>query len=79
VQRRFGISAASLGEVKTCLYTNTPEEDFRVGRIGDKGFYASPCSGHGFKFGPWFGRMLANFVEGTDAPENHPRFCSREG
>lgn len=58
-----------------CLYTNTVDEDFLLGRLGENGFFASACSGHGFKFGPWLGKRLADFVEDKDAPENHPRFC----
>ena len=60
---------------KGCLYTTTSSEDFLLGRHGEEGFFASACSGHGFKFGPWIGRLLADFVEDKDAPENHPRFC----
>jgi sarcosine oxidase len=59
----------------TCLYTSTVDEDFLLGRHGDNGFFISACSGHGFKFGPWMGKRLADFVEEKDAPENHPRFC----
>ena len=75
-RRRFGISDPKLVEAKGCLYTSTESEDFRLGRIGEKGFFASACSGHGFKFGPWIGRLMADFVEGKDTPENYPRFCS---
>lgn len=62
-------------EFQACLYTNTVDEDFLFGRHGDSGFFLSACSGHGFKFGPWMGRKMADFVEEEDAPENHPRFC----
>jgi sarcosine oxidase len=30
---------------------------------------ASPCSGHGFKFSPLVGRMIAEVVGGEDAPD----------
>lgn len=73
-QRRFGLAEPDLQGAKGCLYTNAPNEDFLLGRLDDQGFFASPCSGHGFKFGPWIGRLLADFVDGRDAPENHPRF-----
>lgn len=73
--RRFGVQEPEVVEWLGCLYTSTPDEDFRLGRIGRKGFFASACSGHGFKFGPWLGQVLAEFVEGRDEPENHPRFC----
>jgi sarcosine oxidase len=71
---RFGVDEASY-EFHGCLYTNTADEDFLFGRHGETGFFCSACSGHGFKFGPWMGSKLADFIEGKDAPEDHPRFC----
>jgi sarcosine oxidase len=73
-ERRFGIKDANVHYSKGCVYTSTINEDFLLGRIGDRGFFASACSGHGFKFGPWIGKLLAAFVEGEDEPENYPRF-----
>ena len=72
--RRFGIKNAKLNLVKGCIYTSTIDEDFLLGRIGERGFFASACSGHGFKFGPWIGKLLAAFADGDDDPENYPRF-----
>lgn len=72
--RRFGIAAPELRHAKGCLYTTTPDEDFRLGRLVPNVFWASSCSGHGFKLGPWVGRLLADFVEGKDSPERHARF-----
>lgn len=74
-ERRFGFRAAPLVEAKGCLYTTAPNDDFRLGRLGKSGFYASACSGHGFKFGPWIGKLMADFVDGVDRPENYPRFA----
>jgi sarcosine oxidase len=74
-RRRFGFENLKVVESKGCLYTNTESEDFRLGHIGDKGFFASACSGHGFKFGPWIGHLMADFVERIDKPERYPRFC----
>lgn len=62
-RRRLGI-AARVVEEGVCLYTTTPDEHFRIGRLDDRTVYASPCSGHGFKFGPWIGWALAEMVEG---------------
>ncbi len=73
-QRRFGHArGASLHE---CWYTNTPDRDFRWGHHQDRGFWLSACSGHGFKFAPWLGEKMADFVEEKDEPERTPRFCS---
>lgn len=55
----------------TCLYTNTPNEDFLLDRVGDI-VIVSPCSGHGFKFAPEIGRLAADLVLGE--PPAHERF-----
>ena len=73
-ERRFGNKNPNVHFSKGCVYTCTANEDFLLGRIGDRGYFASACSGHGFKFGPWIGKLLAAFVEGEDEPENYPRF-----
>ncbi|MER7797309.1 FAD-dependent oxidoreductase [Microbacterium sp. NPDC096154] len=47
----------------TCLFTNTPDEDFVIDRI--EGItILSPCSGHGAKFAPLLGEFAARLVEG---------------
>ena len=43
----------------TCLYTTTPDEAFVLERFGPV-VVGSPCSGHGFKFTPLVGRLLAD-------------------
>ena len=71
---RFGIKEPRLNEPKGCLYTTTRNEDFLMGRLAPNVFFASACSGHGFKMGPWVGKLLADFAEGVDTPDHHPRF-----
>lgn len=73
--RRFGIKDPLVEGATGCLYTSTANEDFLLGRVGEKGFFASACSGHGFKFGPWIGQLLADFVRGKSSPEKFPRFA----
>ncbi len=51
----------------TCLYTTTPTEDFVIDRQGPV-VVGSPCSGHGFKFTPLIGRMLADLAQGKPSP-----------
>jgi sarcosine oxidase len=48
----------------TCRYTMTPDEDFLLDRhpAHPQVVLASPCSGHGFKFGPTIGRILADLA-----------------
>ena len=55
--------SVATGRTDTCLYTLTPDEDFVLDRVGPV-VVASPCSGHGFKFVPLFGRVLADLATG---------------
>jgi sarcosine oxidase len=50
--------------VESCLYTMTATEDFIIDHWpGDRRVaFASACSGHGFKFAPLTGRILAELV-----------------
>ena len=48
----------------TCLYTTTPTEDFLLERRGPV-VIGSACSGHGFKFTPLVGRILADHAMST--------------
>ncbi|MER5750351.1 N-methyl-L-tryptophan oxidase [Streptomyces sp. NPDC002088] len=57
----------------SCLYTMTADEDFVIDRIGSV-VIASPCSGHGAKFAPLVGSLVADLVEGGRAD---PRFAFR--
>lgn len=66
VGRRL-VSAVRPLRTETCLYTTTPDEDFVIDRIGPL-VVASPCSGHGFKFAPLIGEVLADLATG-EAPE----------
>ncbi len=55
------------GATDMCLYTNTPDEDFVLDRRGPL-VVASPCSGHGFKFAPLVGRIVADLVMANHRP-----------
>jgi sarcosine oxidase len=48
----------------SCLYTETPSEDFLIDRVGAL-VVCSPCSGHGAKFAPLIGELVAGLVDGT--------------
>ena len=57
-------------ETSTCFYTNTPDGHFVIGRhpAHENVVLASPCSGHGFKFAPAIGEILASLsLEGSSA------------
>lgn len=60
--RRLVAPAAVRGS-ETCLYTTTPDEDFVLDRSGPL-VVASPCSGHGFKFTPLVGEIVADLATG---------------
>jgi sarcosine oxidase len=49
---------------RTCLYTMTPDGDFILDRLpqSPRIIVAAPCSGHGFKFAPVIGEILADLA-----------------
>src|SRR4029077_4279434 len=61
---------------KTCLYTVTPDRDFLIDRLpGARNIIvASPCSGHGFKFAPVTGEILADLATGGGTDHDISRF-----
>jgi len=64
--RRFVPAAdGRLRASAVCLYTNTPDAHFWIDRHPEHPnvLVASPCSGHGFKFAPVVGEILADLVE----------------
>ena len=69
-ERLGGLDPAPVGEV-TCLYTSTASEDFILDRYGPF-IVCSPCSGHGAKFAPLVGDIVADLACGGAAPD--PRF-----
>lgn len=75
-EARRRIGADVMLQSHDCVYTVTPNEDFRLGEIpADVPVYwASPCSGHGFKFAIWFGRLMADLVDGKQGVGDWPRF-----
>jgi sarcosine oxidase len=63
------------GGTDTCLYTNTPDGHFVLDRRGSV-VIGSPCSGHGFKFAPLVGRILADLATAQPAPLPIERFLT---
>jgi sarcosine oxidase len=61
------LGATPTGVTDTCLYTNTPDEDFLLDRVGPL-VLGSPCSGHGAKFTPFTGWVLADLATGAEPP-----------
>ena len=57
--------AGPLADSAVCLYTNTPDGDFILDAhpADTRVLLASPCSGHGFKFAPAIGEIMADLAE----------------
>lgn len=57
-------AAGALKATTTCIYTMTPDEHFIIDRHPGhpQVVYASPCSGHGFKFSSAIGEVLADLA-----------------
>ena len=64
-------------KAKTCLYTVTPDGDFIIDRLPDAPqiVVASPCSGHGFKFAPAIGDILADLATTGATAHDIARFA----
>jgi sarcosine oxidase len=70
--RRLVPGLGALRETGTCLYTMTPDGHFVIGRPPGCGrvVYAAGLSGHGFKFAPVIGEILADLATRGTSP--HP-------
>jgi sarcosine oxidase len=62
----------------TCLYTSTANEDFLIDRVGSV-VVASPCSGHGAKFAPLLGELIADAATGGTVPDRFRFAAHRTG
>jgi sarcosine oxidase len=64
VERYCPDAAGPLLAAKSCMFTNTPDEHFILDALPgrDRVVIASPCSGHGFKFSPVIGEILADLA-----------------
>ena len=61
VTRRFPFVDARPVAAETCIYTTTSDDRFVLERHG-RIVVASACSGHGFKFAPAIGELVAELV-----------------
>jgi sarcosine oxidase len=60
---------------ETCLYTNTPDHDYVLDRVGAV-VVGSACSGHGFKASPMIGTILADLATGQPSSVPLGRFLA---
>ena len=72
------LAEAPLAGGRLCLYCDTPDGDFWIDRhpARDGLIVAAGGSGHGFKFAPVLGRIIADVVEGRPDPRT-ARFAWR--
>ncbi len=65
-----------LAAAQTCLYTMTPDGDFILDRLPGcpQIIVAAPCSGHGFKFAPVIGEILADLATAGRTEHDISRF-----
>ncbi|HEX9611822.1 MAG TPA: FAD-dependent oxidoreductase [Gemmatimonadales bacterium] len=66
-----GLKDAPLLEARVCQYENTPDEHFLIDRhpTARNAWLVGGGSGHGFKFGPALGELVADLVLGDRDPE----------
>ena len=76
VSKYIPAAAGPLRLAKTCLYTMTPDRDFLIDRLpgAPNIVVASPCSGHGFKFAPVVGEILADLATNGGTGHDISRF-----
>ena len=72
IRERMPAADGQLTASRVCLYTNTPDDRFVIDRhpAAPGVAFASACSGHGFKFAPIIGDILADLV--TDGATDWP-------
>jgi sarcosine oxidase len=66
-----------LAAATTCLYTMSPDGDFIIDGLPgeDRVIVASPCSGHGFKFAPVIGEIIADLATSGATSYDISRFA----
>ena len=74
VRRRLPTFSPTPLRSETCIYTMTPDQDFVLDRSGPI-VVGSACSGHGFKFGPLLGDLLADLALDDEADMPAARFA----
>ncbi len=65
-ERYFPAASGSTMALRTCIFTNTPDEHFVLDRHPQfpQVIIASPCSGHGYKFCSVIGEIIADLATG---------------
>jgi len=76
VEKYLPYANGPVKEVRTCLYTMTPDEHFIIDHLPDHPniVYGAGFSGHGFKFGILIGKMLAEMATMGQTPYDRSLF-----
>jgi sarcosine oxidase len=71
LSRMLGPMTTEPNVARTCLYTSARDQEFIVDRDPGRGcvVFASACAGHGFKFAPAIGEILADLACGAPGGE----------
>jgi sarcosine oxidase len=71
LQKLAGPMTAEPSVARTCIYTSARDQEFIIDRAPDRAHvvFASACAGHGFKFAPAIGEMLADLACGAPGGE----------
>jgi sarcosine oxidase len=79
IAEHLPVANGELTAAKTCLYTMTPDGDFLIDHLpgAPNVVVASPCSGHGFKFAPVIGEVLADLATTGTTAHDIGRFSLR--
>lgn len=67
-----------VSQAKTCFYDVEAEEKFQFRQLGPRGFAFCGTSGHGFKFGPVVGEVIADALAGKASVEETARWLAGE-
>ena len=64
IQRYFPDADGPVMTLKSCMFTNTPDEAFIIDTLADQPevVVVSPCSGHGYKFASVVGEIVADLA-----------------
>lgn len=78
VESLFPALERSPTKAANCFYTMSPDESFLIGKskILESTYFASACSGHGFKFAPAIGDALADLSTGQPASSSLSEFSA---
>lgn len=82
VSRFVPAADGAVASTLTCIYTKTPDEHFLIDRHPEYAnvVLASPCSGHGFKYTPALGGVLADLaLDAVPAYDLNPFTLARFG